>query len=371
MVTRRGLLGGAALALLPAGLRAADRGVTDLAGRRVMLPPRVGRVVLVEARDIVTLSLIHPAPASVVVGWAATARIDSDRLIDDYRRRVPDIAVVGDQTGASVSVERIIGLRPDLVIMTDYMDPGAGTGPLTRALTAAGIPVVFSDVTGNDRGPAAALADQTAALLRLFGGMFDRRDRAEEFITFTRAGLARVADRLAGISARPKVLLEVQSTFDDCCWVAGRAVWGQFIDLAGGANLSAVGAPWFENIGIERVVAERPDVYVATGGSFAAERRPVLGPGSDASAARAALRRLADRQGFNLLPAVRDSRVHGVWTGLVTVQPFGLLLVEALARWLHPALFADVDPAATLAAINRHFLAVPVDGPCWVSLDPS
>ncbi|MGQ3071281.1 MAG: ABC transporter substrate-binding protein [Ferrovibrionaceae bacterium] len=369
MVTRRSLLAAGVLAGLPALGRAATRTVTDLAGRRVTLPVKVDRAVLIEAGDIVTLSLLHPDPAALVVGWAATARIDSDRLLDAYRR--PDIAVVGDQTGGSVAVERIIALRPDLVVMTDYMDPGAGDGPLTRMLTAAGIPVVFSGVASNDRRPATAMADDTAALLRLFGAIFDCRDRAEAVVAFHEAGLRRVADRVATVQARPKVLLEVQSTFDDCCWVAGRDLWGRFIDLAGGVNLSAVRAPWFENIGIERVIAERPDVYVASGGSFAADRRPALGPGCDAAVARAALQRLAGRQGFALLPAVRDRRVHGIWTGLVTMPPLGLLLVEALARWLHPAVVADIDPAATLDQLNRRFLAKPIEGGCWVSLDPS
>jgi iron complex transport system substrate-binding protein len=37
-----------------------------------------------------------------------------------------------------------------------------------------------------------------------------------------------------------------------------------------------------------------------------------------------------------------------------------------MAKWIHPELFADIDPSATLAEINRHFLAVPLEGTMWV-----
>ena len=41
---------------------------------------------------------------------------------------------------------------------------------------------------------------------------------------------------------------------------------------------------------------------------------------------------------------------------------------EVLAKWIHPELFADLDPAATLAEINKRFLAVPYTGDFWADL---
>jgi iron complex transport system substrate-binding protein len=41
-----------------------------------------------------------------------------------------------------------------------------------------------------------------------------------------------------------------------------------------------------------------------------------------------------------------------------------------MARWIRPELFGDLDPAETLAEINRRFLAVPFTGTYWVSLNP-
>ena len=68
-------LGGA----LPA-LASQPRTLTDMAGRTLRLPAAPRRIVLREARDILTMALLHPDPASLVVGWAAADRIDSEAL---------------------------------------------------------------------------------------------------------------------------------------------------------------------------------------------------------------------------------------------------------------------------------------------------
>jgi iron complex transport system substrate-binding protein len=140
---------------------------------------------------------------------------------------------------------------------------------------------------------------------------------------------------------------------------------------AGGRTLSAVDAPWYAKIALEQLMAEAPEVYIASGGAFGAGSRPGIGPGLDPIAARTGLRRLVARTGFDTLPAVRDGRVHGVWTGLLTMPPLIILFVEVAAKWLHPELFTDMDPADTLHEINQRFLATPLQGPCWLSLAPT
>jgi iron complex transport system substrate-binding protein len=39
-----------------------------------------------------------------------------------------------------------------------------------------------------------------------------------------------------------------------------------------------------------------------------------------------------------------------------------------MAKWIHPELFADLNPRATLDEINSRFLAVPYRGDYWVDL---
>jgi iron complex transport system substrate-binding protein len=60
--------------------------------------------------------------------------------------------------------------------------------------------------------------------------------------------------------------------------------------------------------------------------------------------------------------------VHGIWHHFYT-SPFNVVAVQAMAKWLHPALFADLDPRATLQMLYQRFQPVPLDGVYWVSLD--
>ncbi|MEW5421588.1 ABC transporter substrate-binding protein [Amorphus sp. 3PC139-8] len=374
MLNRRQFSAGlGAILLSPSfAVAAAAEGVVDMAGRQVSLIKPAERIVLLDARDIVSMAVLHPDPARVVIGWAGADTLDSDLLRRHYETR-PDgsgeIAVVGGQTATTVSLERILALKPDLVVTTAYMEPELGDGVLTRRLEAAGIPVVFSNTASNeqtteaDRDPFAAMA----RTMRMWGQILGKSDRAETFVGFAHEHLNEVRQRL-GATSPTKAYLEVQSTYDDCCWAAGDRIWGDLLALAGGHNLSAVDAPWFAKVALEQLIAEAPEIYIASGGAFGRGIRPAIGPGLDPDEGGEGLRRLTERTGFETLPAVQDGRVHGVWTGLLTIAPFNILFVECAAKWLHPDLFADLEPTDTLNALNEQFLAKPLPGPCWLSL---
>lgn len=355
-------LGGA----LPA-LASQPRTLTDMAARTLRLPAAPRRIVLLEARDILTMALLHPDPASLVVGWAAADRIDSDALQARFERKRP-IAVIGKQAPTTISLEGIVNLAPDLVVASAFMVPQDGASGLLQRLAALGIPVAFSDVASNAAAPAGAgPIDTLHRNLRMWGDILDAGDGAAAYSAFADERLAEVARRLAG--AKPvTTYLEVQSTPDDCCWAAGKQVWGELLALAGGQSLPGVTAPWYQKLQLEYLLATPHDVYIASGGGWVSGGRPAIGPGIDPAQGRAGLRRLVARTGFSALPSVRQGRVHGIWTGLITVAPFNPLFVEAAAKWLHPDRFADFDPAETLATINRRFLQEPIDGPLWVSL---
>ena len=338
--------------------------LTDMAGREVRLtaPPR--RIILLEARDILTMACLHPEPAGLVAGWAAAERIDSPQL----QRRLQGtraIAPVGRLTADTVSREQIAGLSPDLVVTNYVMTPEGPSDPLVEWLAGNGVPVVFSDASTN-AASAPALTDPLAlarAQLRLWGIILGEEAKADAFMD------AQLRDLRQRLDGAPPVTtyLEVQSTLDDCCWAAGTLIWGELLAAAGGRTLPAVTAPWFQKLPLEYLIATPHDVYIAAGGGWAAGGRPAIGPGLDPAAARAALAALTRRTGFDQMASVRDERVHAIWTGLIAAAPLNILFIEIVATWLHPERCADLDPARTLAEINR-FMAVPIDGPLWVSL---
>ncbi|WAC27687.1 ABC transporter substrate-binding protein [Ancylobacter sp. SL191] len=341
--------------------------LTDMAGRPVRLtaPPR--RIILLEARDILTMACLHPDPAGLVVGWAAAERIDSPKL-QQRLQEAHAIAPVGRLTADTISREQIAGLSPDLVVTNYVMTPEGPADPLIEWLESNGVPVVFSDASSNADDPPAPQDPLALAKgqLRLWGQLLGAGSQAEAYIAFMDAHLRDVRARLDGTSP-VAAYLEIQSTRDDCCWAAGRRIWGDLLAASGGRSLPAITAPWFQKLALEYLIATPHDVYIASGGGWSAGGRPPIGPGLDPATARTALAALTRRVGFDQMASVRQDRVHAIWTGLIAAAPLNILFIEIVATWLHPERCADLDPARTLAEINR-FMAVPIDGPLWVSL---
>ncbi|APO76909.1 iron-siderophore ABC transporter substrate-binding protein (plasmid) [Rhizobium etli 8C-3] len=359
-----GLLSG-----IPAAAAQQQITVVDMAGREVHLPALPKRIILLEAHDLLTMSLLHPDPASLVVGWAAVDRIDSEVLQTRLLNHHP-VAVVGKQSPDTVSLEGLIGLSPDLVVTTAFMTPQGDADPMVERLKQFGIPVVYSDASSNAAAGEQA-ADPVSELktsMKMWGALLGATDKADAFTSFFDREMAGIAARVSG--TKPvTTYLEVQSTPDDCCWAAGRKVWGELLALAGGQPLPGVTAPWFEKLSLEYLVSTPHDVYIASGGGWAAGSRPAIGPGIDPKLGQEGLRRLIDgRPVFNQLASVQEKRVYGIWTGLITNLPLNVVFVAQAAKWLHPEQCADLDPAAILNIINRDFAAFPIEGPLWASI---
>jgi iron complex transport system substrate-binding protein len=343
--------------------------VTDMTDRKVQIPAQPKRIVLLEARDIVTMALLHPNPAALIVGWAATDRIDSNILLKQLQGN-QKIEIVGKQTPDTMSIEGLISLSPDLVVANLFMAPQGEKDLLVERLENAGIAVIFSEqISNSNEGQPAkhSIIESFRDHVRMWGKILDAETRAADYIGLFDKHLNRIKRRLA--DATPvTTYLEVQSTTDDCCWAAGKQVWGELLTLGGGQTLPGVTAPWYQKLQLEYLLSTPFDVYIASGGGWSSGGRPAIGTGIDHVEGREGLKRLTQRTGFGQLASVRSGRVHGIWTGLISVPPLNILFIELVAKWLHPDLCADIDPDATLSEINRRFFKTPLGGPLWVSL---
>ncbi len=87
----------------------------------------------------------------------------------------------------------------------------------------------------------------------------------------------------------------------------------------------------------------------------------------DAARAHELLARSLTRTGIAGLDPVRQGRAHAVWHHFDN-SPFNVVAVQAFAQWLHPQLFADLDPKALLATMQQRFQPVSLDGTYWTSL---
>lgn len=362
----------ACLALLAcAGAQAAQ--VEDMAGRRVQVPDQVRRVLLGEGRLIYTLALLEGRQAfDRVAGWQGDFRgldVQGYAAFSQAFPQAAQVPVVGGATPESFSVEKALSVRPDVAFMA--LSGGHGPGPgseAVRQLEAAGVPVVFVDFSSR---PLA----HTVPSLRLMGRVLGRQARADEYIRFYEEHVGRVRERVVQAAAkagfkRPSVFIDMLAGLQECCGSPGRGNFGEMVDLAGGDNIGAGRIPGpVGKLNPEYILARDPQVYVATGVFAAGQGGVALGYQATPAQARASLREVARRPETRELTAVRQGRAHGLWH-IFYDSPEHPVAVEALAKWLHPELFTDIDPQRTREELYRRFLPVPMRGTVFVDEAP-
>lgn len=358
-----------ALALLASLIAApawAEVTATDILGREVTLDAPAGRIVLGEGRHMAVLGLLHADPVSKVVGWRQDKALDEPTLAA-YRERFPMIDAIRPVGSGNrdISVESIIALDPDLLVLSlmDAGDPGMERA--REQVEAAGIPVAYVDFFSQP-------LENSIPSLRILGALTGGEAKAEEFAQFYESRLSRIRERLADPSIqRPGVFFHVHAAPQGCCSTVGQGVFAQFIETAGGRNIGAEAVQGvLGNVSLEFLIGSDPDFYIATGGAHMAARGGlVLGTGVAEDAAQDSFARLVAAPGFSSLRAVEEGRAAGVWH-LFNDTPSHIALIEYLAKSFHPDLFADVDPAATLAEIDERFSPVTVPGTWWVAPQP-
>ncbi|WP_454815083.1 ABC transporter substrate-binding protein [Labrys neptuniae] len=341
--------------------------LTDAAGREVRLQQPAKRIVTNDSLVLLSLALVDPQPISKLAGWAAPQRFDRG-LYDAFRRRFPEIdntAVVGAVSPANSSVEAILGAQPDLFVVSIWQPDWDA---IAAKLEAAGVPVIFLDSPRNSR----RAGEATIASIRLLGRAIGQDTRAEAFAAFLKARYDAIAQRLRGEKTKPRgtwpqVLVDAHAGLQCCSAPGADNPITHDLAFAGGRVLGADIIPGYDGqLSPEYVLAADPKVYVGTGGSHLAKRGGlVLGAGIEPEAARTSLRAVVQRNLLGELSAVREGRAYGL-SHQVAISALNILAVECLAKWTHPELFADLDPAQTLAEINRRFLAAPIEGTFWI-----
>jgi len=342
--------------------------ITDAVGREVTIPARPKAVLLGSGFNLVALSLIHPDPVNLLAGWSGDMKNDNPEIYESFVRKFPrlaDVPLIDDGSGPGLSFETILTLKADLAVLANWQ---ADTEPGQRAieyLESTGVPVVVVDFNNEP-------LKNTPDNMRLLGRIFEREAQAEDFARFYEERLARIRDRVAKRpEPGPKVLMEAFPAADRCCWAYGVGGLGEFIGVAGGRNIAEGNLPRPGGMmNAEAVMAENPDVYIATsspGGKYSGFS---IGPGVAAEEAERTLAEAVDKPVMASIAAVRNGRVHGLWNFFNAI-PLNIVAAEALATWLRPDLFPDIDPAVTLAEINRRFAAVPFEGSYWISLKAS
>ena len=338
--------------------------VTDALGRVVKVPDHVQRVVLGEGRLISAFALLdRDQPFKRIVGWQNDLRKLDPNTYAAYVAKFPevkDIPLIGQASEQSVSAEQILALKPDLAVFSISGHGPTEHSPVADVLEQAGIAVLFVDFRVN---PLQGTRDSMTALGQALG----REKQASAFLDFYNQHVERITQTLGVINEqqRPSVFLELLAgVWANPGHTTGKGGMGELIRLVGGRNIAEGVVPGaLGDISVEYALKADPDVYILTG-----NQKPgvMLGAGIDSATAQASLKQVLARPQFAELRAIREGNVHALWHDFYN-SPYNILAIEALAKWVHPQTFADLDPHLTLEQINRQFLDTPLAGQYWIS----
>jgi iron complex transport system substrate-binding protein len=266
--------------------------VTDFQGRSVAISKRPERIVS-----------IGPSNTEFLFALGAGDRVVGDDDFSDEPAAAKTKEHVG---GVKVNVEKVVSLKPDLIITVKFSD---GT---IEALSQTGAAVLVVDPQG--------LADVTRIATML-----------GKAVGANGEGLAKdIQDKLDALKAKtataPKLKVfdeEDASDLTKLYTVGPGSFLNDLITLAGGTNIAAAAKSAYPTISSEEVVRADPDVIVL-----------------DDAAYGVAVADVAKRPGWAALSAVKNGRVYPLDANLMSRPgPRVAEAAMALAKLIHPVLF--------------------------------
>jgi iron complex transport system substrate-binding protein len=351
----------AALTMLVTGTAQAAESVTvtDVTGREVTVEVPVQKVILGEGRLIYGLATLDSEdPFERVVGWRDDLKKADPQGYGLYAAKYPridNIPTFGGIKDGTFNIEQAISLNPDVVIMNLEAKGATEEGGFDEKLAAVGIPLVYIDFRE-------APIKNTETSMKILGQLTGKEDRAAEFIKFRSDHINEVEKRLREANPeKPDVFIERAAGYsEECCMSFGNENFGKMVEMAGGVNIAAPIIPGtFGTINPEQVIASNPDQFVGTGGDWEAYAPGMgwvpVGPGADMTEAKRKLDGLMERPAFTGIDATKNGNIHVVWHQFYN-SPYQFVVIEQMAKWFHPDLFADIDPEATFKELHDRFL---------------
>ncbi|HYW83464.1 MAG TPA: ABC transporter substrate-binding protein [Spirochaetia bacterium] len=307
LLTVLGILITAALPAAPRQLTRYPLTLVDDSGNTVVLAAAPTRIVSQTlATDEILLSLVDTSRIVAVTTFA----------VDDQISNVADLAAAVPHK-LTQNVETIISLRPDLVVVANWSDPGP-----VRQMRDAGLPVYL--IASGVSVPSIEEKIQRLAL------MTDEQDTGRQITAAMEKRLGAVSEKISRISPEKRARVMDYATWGSA---QGRgSSWDEIVSRAGLMNAVAGLAPdeWGQvPLSKEKVLQINPDLLVLPGWVY-----------GDPGGASAFLTRFTQDPAFRGLAAVKNDKVLMMPEKLKSAtSQYIASAVEWLARKAYPELF--------------------------------
>ncbi len=347
--------------------------VVDLAGRSVTIQAPPQRIILGEGRMMYTLALLEKGnPFERVVGWKDDLMKWDPDAYRAYQSKFPqaaNIANLGSPYANEFSIEKVITLNADLMILNLGNLLKAKETGLIEKLNKVGVKVIFVDFRQRP-------TQNTVPSLMLLGQVLGRTDEANQFINFYQKHMKMVYGRVVSKKDenKPIVFIDRAAGFnpDKCCSTFGGANLGKLVDEAGGINWGTRKFPGFSGkVNPEVIFTDDPDVIIGTGANWS-EAKPdtaavLFGYEATKEKAQQRLKGLSERKGWPTLSSVKNKKFYSVYHQFYN-SPYHFVALLTFAKWFYPNDFQDVDPEKVFIELHDTFLPIDYSGVFWAEL---
>ncbi|KMK97367.1 ABC transporter substrate-binding protein [Rossellomorea marisflavi] len=227
---------------------------------------------------------------------------------DNYPKEAADIEKIG---GMEFNVEKIVGMKPDLVLAHESTAVSAKAG--LDQIRDSGIPVyVVRD---------ASSFDKVYTTIENIGKLVGENEKAEKVVSDMKDGIESIKEKTASVKDKKSVYVEVSGEPE--IYSTGKNTFvDEMLATINADNVMGDQEGWI-NVSEEDVLAKNPDVIITTYGEQAVQQ-------------------VLDRSAWKDVQAIKDEEVHDVNTDLVTRSgPRIVEGVEEIAKAVYPELFKE------------------------------
>jgi iron complex transport system substrate-binding protein len=267
--------------------------VTDFQNRSVTVPRRPERMVS-----------IGPSITEFLFALGAGPRVVGADDFSDEPAAAKQLEKVG---GVKVNFEKVVSLRPDLVLSVKFSD-----GTIEKLANAGLLVLVVDPQTAGD-------VARTATLLgRAVGSDGDGMARDIQ------KRVDDVRSKTASAATRPRVYHEIDASDPTKIFTVGPGSYiHDLIEIAGGQNIAARASSAYPQLSAEEILRSDPEIIVLAAADYSAKPDQV-----------------AARAGWSVISAVKNKRIVTIAPNLINRPgPRVGEAAEAYAKLVHPELF--------------------------------
>lgn len=275
--------------------------IQDASGKKVTIKKKPKRIV----------SLI-PSNTEITFALGAGDRVVGDSKFDNYPKAVQKITKIG---GQNFNVEKIISLKPDIVLAYDTQIHNQSAAGL-KQLRDAGIPVLVVNQSSSFK--------DVYQSINMIAKATGTTKKANQIIANMKDQFSKIKQKAASIpkAKRKKVYVEISGAPD--IYTAGSGTFlNEMIQMLNAKNIAAGEKGW-PKFSQEKVIQQNPDVIILTYGAFT----------------KNAVQKVLNREGWKNISAIKNKKVYNLDSDLVT-RPGPRLVkgVEQLAHAIYPDVF--------------------------------